>query len=123
MKDSDLDFSSPRSVEKQVNGECRIMIQLILTEEQQHILDPSAEPVLDRSGRLLVFVAFEVSEAEVAEAQRMAAKYDDLTGTDHGLSDEDLARIAQSSRNLPADAPTLREVIDRLKTQETAVAK
>lgn len=99
------------------------MIQLILTEEQQHILDPSAEPVLDRSGRLLVFVAFEVSEAEVAEAQRMAAKYDDLTGTDHGLSDEDLARIAQSSRNLPADAPTLREVIDRLKTQETAVAK
>lgn len=56
MKDSDLDFSSPRSVEKQVNGECRIMIQLILTEEQQRILDPSAEPVvvLDRSGRLVV---------------------------------------------------------------------
>ena len=101
------------------------MIQLILTEEQQRILDQSVEPVrvVDRTGRLLVSVSVEVTEEELAEAHRIAAGFDDLTGTSHGLSEVDLNRIAQSSRQLEPGAPTLREVIDRLKNQKTAVTR
>ena len=95
------------------------MIQLILTEEQQRLLDQSIVPVqvVDRTGRLLASVAVEVSEEELAEAHRIAAEFDDLTGTSHGLSEADLNRIAQSSRDYRPVNPTMRELIDRLSRQ------
>lgn len=95
------------------------MIQLILTEEQQRLLDQSIVPVqvVDRTGRLLASVAVEVSEEELAEAHRIAAEFDDLTGTSHGLSDVELDRIAQSSRDYRPGNPTMRELIDRLSRQ------
>ncbi len=95
------------------------MIQLILTEEQQRLLDQSIVPVqvVDRTGRLLASVAVEVSEEELAEAHRIAAEFDDLTGTSHGLSEADLNRIAQSSRDYRPGNPTMRELIDRLSRQ------
>ncbi len=98
------------------------MIQIILTEEQQRLLDQSIVPVqvVDRTGRLLASVAVDVSEEELAEAHRIAAEFDDLTGTSHGLSDADLDRIAQSSRDFKPGDPTLRELIDRLSWQIAA---
>ena len=95
------------------------MTQLILTEEQLRILDLSVEPVqvMDRTGRLLVSVPVDVSEEELAEAHRIAAEFDDLTGTSHGLSEADLNRIAQSSRDYRPVNPTMRELIDRLSRQ------
>ena len=95
------------------------MIQLILTEEQQRILDQSDElvQVVDRTGRLLVSVSIKATEAEIAEAHRVAAELDDLTGTDHELSAAVLDRIAEQSRNFRPAAVSLRELIDRLETQ------
>lgn len=70
------------------------MIQLILTEEQQRLLDESREPVqiMSRSGGVLTTVG-------------------------HGLSEADLDRIAQDSRHFQPAAATLGELVDRLKTQ------
>lgn len=101
------------------------MIQLILTEEQQRLLDQSNEPVqvVDRTGRLLASVPVEASEEELAEAHQIAAEFDDLTGTSHGLSDADLDRIAQSSREFKPGDRTLRVLIDQLKNQTTVSAR
>ncbi len=101
------------------------MMQLILTEEQQRILDESDEPVqvMDRTGRLLASVSIEATEAEIAEAHRIAKELDDLTGTDHGLSEADLDRIAEQSRNFRPAAVSLRELIDRLEAQESLLKK
>ena len=76
------------------------MIQLILTEEQQRLLDESSEPVqiLSRRGGILTTVG-------------------------HGLSDVDLDRIAQDSRDFHPAAATLSELVDRLKSQDAMRAK
>ena len=76
------------------------MIQLILTEEQQRLLDESREPVqiVSRSGGILTTVG-------------------------HGLTDADLDRIAQDSRDFHPAAATLSELVDRLKSQEALLAK
>lgn len=76
------------------------MIQLILTEDQQRLLDESREPVqiMSRSGGVLTTVG-------------------------HGLSDADLRRIAQDSLQFHPAAATLTELVDRLKTSEALLAK
>ena len=76
------------------------MIQLILTEEQQRLLDESSEPVqiMSRNGGVLTTVG-------------------------HGLTDADLDRIAQDSRDFHPAAATLSELVDRLKSQEALLAR
>lgn len=53
------------------------MIQLILTEEQQRLLDQSSEPVqiLDRSGRVLSKIGSWFSEAEIATAKKRSENF------------------------------------------------
>lgn len=76
------------------------MIQLILTEEQQRLLDESSEPVqiLSRRGGVLTTVG-------------------------HGLSHDDLDHIAQDSLHFQPAAATLNELVDRLQSQEALLAR
>ena len=71
------------------------MSQLMITEEQQRILDESREPVevVDRSGRLLTKLKIS-----------------------HGFSEAELDEAVQAARNF-VPAGTLRELLDRLKAK------
>ena len=76
------------------------MIQLILTEQQQRLLDESCEPVqiVDRSGAVLTTVG-------------------------HGFTDAELDRIAEEARHFQPAASSLRELLDRFQTPESQLAK
>lgn len=95
------------------------MIQIMLTPEQQRLFDESTESVqiVDLNGRILTRFETGVTEEEIAEAQRIAASFDDLRGTEHGLSAEDLDRIAGQSQNFRPATESIRELLDRLKAE------
>ncbi len=71
------------------------MSQLMITEEQQRILDESSEPVevVDRSGRLLTKLKIS-----------------------HGFSEAELDEAVEAAKNF-VPAGTLRELLDRLKAK------
>ena len=68
------------------------MIQLLLTEEQQRVINEAIEPVeiVDRSGRV-------------------------FTTTTHGFTAMEMHAIAKEGKNFRPQG-TLRELLDRLKT-------
>lgn len=100
------------------------MIQIILTREQQRLIDNSTEPVeiVDLNGRVLTSFETGVSEEELSVAQCIAASFDDVPGAEHGLSTASLARIDAESRHFRPAAESTRELLDRLKSQNSVEA-
>jgi hypothetical protein len=76
------------------------MIQIILTEQQQRLLDESSEPVqiMDRSGVVLTTVG-------------------------HGFTEAELDRIAEEARHFQPAAASLRELLDRFQSQASRLAQ
>jgi hypothetical protein len=93
------------------------MIQIVLTPEQQTILAQAQEPVelVDNRGLVLGRVQGTVSTEELVEAQRIASEFDRCDPENHGLSENDLARIAKSSAEFRPAVPKLGDLLSRLR--------
>ena len=100
------------------------MIQIILTPEQQRLIDESAESVqiVDRHGQIWLPENSFVTEAEIAVASQLVAQFDNLDGIEHGLSLSDLERFSQQSRNAPSAATTLGEQLGHLREKSRTAA-